>query len=238
MPLGSAQSSENFAEKTSFLQTQIYFPDSGLTLLSVLDTGSNISIIPEDLLKYLSYSEVQTRKEDLSVRQTQGILRITKILQVSAQIGNHTEKILMYAIDSNLPYILISLHHMSLFRLEINLREGKIYQGDKDITYYDVNVKESMNTYHINKLDKISKTNQNTNNDKLTKIYDINEKTNYNEDNTKCEFIETRIFYNKNINNNNNSEFCKVEQKVIQCNDNAYVWGRVLGMPIFLNNHS
>lgn len=223
----SVQSSENFAERASFLQTRVYFPDTGQTLLSILDTGSNISLIPLDFLKYLQYSEVQTKKEELNVRQTQGMLRIIKIIEVSAQIGNHTEKILMYVIDSNLPYILISLQHMSLFRLDINLREGKIYQGDKDITCYDVNAKqESMNTYYLNKVDEISKRtnkiNQNCNNDELTRIYDIDEKSNCNEDNSKCEFIETRIFYNKNV-NNNSSEFCKLEQENIQCNDNACV---------------
>ncbi len=61
-------------------------------------------------------------KTDLQLSQTQGKVKVDSVIEVSATIGNLTKKILAYVVDTNLNYILLSLPHLILFNLELNLK--------------------------------------------------------------------------------------------------------------------
>lgn len=173
--------------ETGFLVTKICFPETNQELPGLIDTGSNISIVPKSLIKFLKFREMGGEQIQ-SVQQTSGKIKVNKIIEVSAKIGIITKNISMFVIDSDLPYLLISLQHAALFELNLDIKNRKIIQNCKDITYCDERSKsESMTTFHL----------------RGSSDEEMNELKN---DNTRCDVENFNVKFNNNVDNVNVSK--------------------------------
>lgn len=200
------QDSADITKGTDFLKTEVLFPETDQTILSILDTGSNITVCSKNFLKFLKFKVIRNKNCEFNVKQTQGSLKIYQIVEVSAQIGTVKKQIIIYIIDSNLPYMLISLSHILLFKLNIDVIKGRIYQEGKDVTYYSVSKEpEFKKSYYLNNAEQIIKCN--CNNTELKQSYDSHDRNNYN-----------------SVNNNTMYNTCN-----IQCIDNSYITRENIG---------
>lgn len=115
----------------------------------------------------MSYKEVNT---NIQLFQTQGPIKVDTVIEVGATIGILTKTITAYVVNTNLNYILLSLPHMILFNLELNLQSKQVFQNGRNLTVYGVDTPQTESqSYHLNMIDNFinqtSKSKQNNYND-------------------------------------------------------------------------
>ena len=74
----------------------------------LLDTRSTLSIIPEYLVQKYNF-QIKMLKKSIWTKQTQGILNLQKVCVVNLKRGHLIQKVEMYVINNDLPYVLIGL---------------------------------------------------------------------------------------------------------------------------------
>jgi hypothetical protein len=143
-----------------------------------------VSILPSHFLNQLNNFETKETKLK-SISQTSGQINIEKVINVQAKIGKISKFIDLYVIDSQLPYLLLSLPHIQLFNLEINFKSMKVFQFESEIFLCDNLNSYDPTSYHvqINVPNCVKKNNTNMNvskkfgdyqreNKALTKFYE------------------------------------------------------------------
>jgi len=93
----------------------------------ILDTGSTHTIVPISYLKYLHINE-ELKHRTLRLKQTCGFIDFNKFLNIKLTIGKITNDINVLILDEKLPYILLSLEHIRLFKFQIDFSNFKITQ--------------------------------------------------------------------------------------------------------------
>lgn len=115
----------------------------------ILDTGSDISILPSNLLK--SLKNVKLLKSKITVNQTCGTFSPTKMLRVKLVIGNISKFMNLFVVESNLPYVILGLKHLRLFQIEISIKNLCVFQNGKMLNCVEINENFEVNnvvTYH------------------------------------------------------------------------------------------
>lgn len=104
-------------------------------LPSIVDTGADVNILSEQFLSKLEDFQVINDKNNFRIHQVVGKCQILKIISVITTIGKISKPLIFYVIKSDLPYLLLSIDVINLFKLNINFSNKKIYQFGKEVTY-------------------------------------------------------------------------------------------------------
>ncbi|UYV75385.1 hypothetical protein LAZ67_13000079 [Cordylochernes scorpioides] len=105
-----------------------------------MDTGCTFSIIPQHMIDKIQPNYVVFNNLPL-IKQTSGMLNINSKINVNTTIGFITRDIDFYSSDINLPYVLLSLHHIRLFKLDIDFQSFTITQFGRilNVNYHNPN---------------------------------------------------------------------------------------------------
>ncbi|UYV84858.1 hypothetical protein LAZ67_X003732 [Cordylochernes scorpioides] len=82
------------------------------------------------------------------INQTSGMLNINSKINVNTTIGFITRDIDFYSSDINLPYVLLSLHHIRLFKLDIDFQSFTITQFGRILIVNYHNPNNNNYTHH------------------------------------------------------------------------------------------
>lgn len=104
----------------------------------LLDSGSTISLIPENLTAALDMTSIQ-RCQRLKVNQTQGQVHIFEKIQVPLQIGNIRQNSILYIVRSYLPYAILGTPELQKFHISMDFYSNTLTQ-DGFILKYNQNV--------------------------------------------------------------------------------------------------
>lgn len=100
-----------------------------------MDTGADVNILSEQFLSKLEDFKLINNKNNLRIHHVAGKCNILKIISVITTIGQISKPLIFYVIKSDLPYLLLSIDVINLFKLNINFSSKKIYQFGKEVTY-------------------------------------------------------------------------------------------------------
>ncbi|UYV79597.1 K02A2.6-like, partial [Cordylochernes scorpioides] len=110
------------------------------SIVALMDTGCTFSIIPQHMIDKIQPNYVVFNNLPL-IKQTSGMLNINSKINVNTTIGFITRDIDFYSSDINLPYVLLSLHHIRLFKLDIDFQSFTITQFGRilNVDYHNPN---------------------------------------------------------------------------------------------------
>lgn len=116
-------------QKTCHKEVQIPF---------LLDSGSTLSLIPENLIAALDMTSIQSC-QSLNINQTQGQVHISEKVQVHLRIGNIRQSSTLYLVRSYLPYAILGTPELEKFHISMDFCSHTLTQ-DGVILNYDQNI--------------------------------------------------------------------------------------------------
>ncbi|GFX90042.1 retrovirus-related Pol polyprotein from transposon 412 [Trichonephila clavipes] len=98
----------------------------------LLDTGSSVNIIPKNIISQIKgYHNVEYVKTKIAT--INGEIEVSEAITLQLKIGEISENIKFLIVNVELKYLIISNKTMSIFELNINFSDYKIFQRGKQI---------------------------------------------------------------------------------------------------------